>query len=60
MSRIEEDDVRGPGDEGGWDPEEDDLERATENVLDSWPTTRADRSATAPMATGSSPRRSIG
>jgi 6,7-dimethyl-8-ribityllumazine synthase len=42
MSRIEEDDVRGPDDEGGWGPEEDDLERATENVLDSWPTTRAD------------------
>ena len=39
MSRIEEDDVQRPDGEGGWDPEERDLERATENVLDGWPTT---------------------
>jgi 6,7-dimethyl-8-ribityllumazine synthase len=47
MSRIEEDDVQRPDDEGGWDPEEEgDLERATENVLDGWPTTSpGDRAA---------------
>jgi 6,7-dimethyl-8-ribityllumazine synthase len=41
MSRIEEDDVQQPDDEGGWGPEED-LERATENVLDGWPATPDD------------------
>ncbi len=47
MSRIEEDDVQRPDDEGGWDPDED-LERATENVLDGWPATPPDDGAAEP------------
>ncbi|HEX3290482.1 MAG TPA: 6,7-dimethyl-8-ribityllumazine synthase [Gaiella sp.] len=37
MSRIEEDDARQPDEGLGWDPEDGELERASENVLEVWP-----------------------
>ena len=49
MSRIEEDDVRQPDDERRSGTEEgEDLERASENVLEDWPATPVDDQAAEP------------